>query len=42
VLAIALDLSPDAALRFVIDHLSLTQIDRLDKGWRIIAVNRRG
>jgi alpha-ribazole phosphatase len=42
VLAIALDLSPDAALRFVIDPLSLTQIDRLDKGWRIVAVNRRG
>ena len=42
VLAIALDLSPDAALRFVIDPLSLTQIDRLDKGWRVVAVNRRG
>jgi alpha-ribazole phosphatase len=41
VLAIALDLSPDAALRFVIDPLSLTQIDRLDKGWRVVAVNRR-
>ena len=42
VLAIALDLSPDAALRFVIDPLSLTQIDRLDNGWRVVAVNRRG
>lgn len=41
VLAIALDLSPDAALRFVIDPLSLTRIDRLEKGWRIVAVNRR-
>jgi alpha-ribazole phosphatase len=41
VLAIALDLSPDAALRFVIDPLSVTQIDRLDKGWRVVAVNRR-
>jgi alpha-ribazole phosphatase len=41
VLAIALDLSPDAALRFVIDPLSLTQIDRLDNGWRVVAVNRR-
>jgi len=40
-LAIALDLSPDAALRFVIDPLSLTRIDRLDKGWRVVAVNRR-
>jgi alpha-ribazole phosphatase len=42
VLAIALDLSPDAALRFVIDPLSLTLIDRLDNGWRLVAVNRRG
>ncbi len=42
VLAIALDLSPAAALRFVIDPLSLTQIDRLDNGWRVVAVNRRG
>ena len=42
VLAIALELSPDAALRFVIDPLSLTQIDRLDNGWRVVAVNRRG
>jgi len=41
VLAVALDLSADAALRFVIDPLSLTQIDRLDKGWRIVAVNWR-
>ena len=31
VLAIALDLEPDAALRFVIDPLSLTRIDRLDQ-----------
>ncbi len=41
VLAIALDLSPDAALRFVIDPLSLTRIDRLDNGWRVVAVNLR-
>jgi alpha-ribazole phosphatase len=41
VLAIALDLAPDAALRFVIDPLSLTRIDRLDNGWRIVAVNQR-
>jgi alpha-ribazole phosphatase len=41
VLAIALDLAPDAALRFVIDPLSLTRIDRLDSGWRIVAVNQR-
>jgi alpha-ribazole phosphatase len=40
-LAIALDLSPDTALRFVIDPLSLTRIDRLEGGWRVVAVNRR-
>jgi len=40
-LAIALDLAPDAALRFVIDPLSLTRIDRLDGGWRIVVVNQR-
>lgn len=41
VLAIALDLGPDAALRFVIDPLSLTRIDRLETGWRVGAVNQR-
>jgi alpha-ribazole phosphatase len=40
-LAIALDLNPDGALRFVIDPLSLTRIDRLDKSWRVVAVNQR-
>jgi alpha-ribazole phosphatase len=40
-LAIALDLTPEAALRFVIDPLSLTRIDRLGRGWRVLAVNRR-
>lgn len=40
VLAIALDLTPDSALRFVIDPLSLTRIDRLDGGWRVVAVNQ--
>lgn len=39
ILAIALDLTPDAALRFVIDPLSLTRADRLPGGWRIGAVN---
>uniref|UniRef100_E6VDD6 Phosphoglycerate mutase n=1 Tax=Rhodopseudomonas palustris (strain DX-1) TaxID=652103 RepID=E6VDD6_RHOPX len=39
-LAIALDSSPDAALSFVIDPLSLTRIDRLGSGWRIDYVNR--
>ena len=41
-LAIALELSPDAALRFVIDPLSLTRIDRLEAGWRVVTVNRSG
>ncbi len=41
VLAVALELSPDAALRFVIEPLSLTRIDRLDNGWRVVAVNLR-
>src|ERR1700752_4149425 len=40
-LAIALDLTPDSALRFVIDPLSLTRIDRLEKGWRVVSVNQR-
>jgi alpha-ribazole phosphatase len=40
-LAIALELEPDAALRFVIDPLSLTRIDRLVNGWRVVAVNQR-
>ena len=40
-LAIALDLKPDGALCFVIDPLSLTRIDRLDNGWRVVAVNQR-
>jgi alpha-ribazole phosphatase len=39
-LAIALDIEPDNALRFVIDPLSVTRIDRLNNSWRIIAVNR--
>jgi alpha-ribazole phosphatase len=41
VLAIALDLAPDSALRFVIDPLSLTRLDRLEHGWRVVAVNQR-
>ena len=41
VLAIALDLAPDAALRFVIDPLSVTRIDRLESAWRVVAVNQR-
>ena len=40
-LAIALDLSAENALRFVVDPLSLTRIDRLGSAWRVGAVNRR-
>ncbi len=40
ILAIALDMVPDAALRFVVDPLSLTRIDRLENGYRVIGVNR--
>jgi alpha-ribazole phosphatase len=39
-LALALEISPDNALRFVIDPLSLTRLDRLDNAWRVAAVNR--
>jgi alpha-ribazole phosphatase len=38
-LAIALEMAPERALRFVIDPLSLTRIDRLTGGWRVICVN---
>jgi len=40
-LCIALDLTPQAALRCVIDPLSLTRIDRLATGWRVVSVNQR-
>jgi alpha-ribazole phosphatase len=40
-LCIALDLTPQGALRFVIDPLSLTRIDRLATGWRVVSVNQR-
>ena len=38
-LAIALDLVPESALRFMIDPLSLTRIDRIAGGWRVVGVN---
>jgi alpha-ribazole phosphatase len=38
-LAIALDLSPETALRFAIEPLSLTRIDRVAGGWRVVGVN---
>lgn len=40
-LCVALDLTPEAGLRFVINPLSLTRIDRLSKGWRVVSVNQR-
>ena len=39
-LAIALEMAPESALRFAIDPLSLTRIDRLVSGWRVCCVNR--
>lgn len=39
-LAIALDIAPERALRFAVDPLSLTRIDRLARGWRVVCVNR--
>jgi alpha-ribazole phosphatase len=38
-LAIALEMAPESALRFAIDPLSLTRIDRLTNGWRVVCVN---
>ena len=39
-LCIALDIDPKAALSFVIQPLSVTRIDRLRDGWRIVSVNQ--
>jgi alpha-ribazole phosphatase len=39
-LCIALDIAPSAALRFVIEPLSITRIDRLEHGWRVVCVNQ--
>jgi alpha-ribazole phosphatase len=39
-LCIALDITPTAALRFVIDPLSITRLDRTRNGWRIVSVNQ--
>jgi alpha-ribazole phosphatase len=39
-LAVALDIAAQSALRFVIDPLSLTRLDRLENGWRVVGVNR--
>ena len=39
-LAIALDIAAETALGFVIDPWSLTRLDRLDRTWRVVWVNR--
>jgi alpha-ribazole phosphatase len=39
-LSIALDIAPESALRLVVEPLSLTRIDRLAGGWRVVCVNR--
>jgi alpha-ribazole phosphatase len=39
-LCMALDIEPQATLRFAIDPLSLTRIDRLDGGWCVMSVNQ--
>ncbi len=38
-LAIALELTPEQALRFTVEPLSLTRIDRVAGGWRVVGVN---
>lgn len=38
-LAIALEIDPESALRFAIAPLSLTRIDRLTNGWRVVCVS---
>ncbi|UPJ48026.1 histidine phosphatase family protein [Bradyrhizobium sp. 200] len=39
-LCTALDIAPQAALRFVIHPLSITRIDRLRDDWRVVSVNQ--
>jgi alpha-ribazole phosphatase len=39
-LCIALDVAPASALRFLIEPLSITRIDRLRQGWRVLSVNQ--
>ncbi len=38
-LAVALDLSPAAALRFAVETVSLTRIDAVAGAWRVLGVN---
>ncbi len=39
-LAVALGISPYAALSFAIDHVSLTRIEAVGEAWRVVGVNR--
>ena len=39
-LCIALEIEPQAALRFAVDPLSLTRVDRLRGNWRVMSVNQ--
>jgi alpha-ribazole phosphatase len=39
-LSIALDVVPAAALRFVVEPLSITRLDRTRNGWRVVSVNQ--
>jgi alpha-ribazole phosphatase len=39
-LAIALGIAAENALSFVIEPWSLTRLDRLDRAWRVVCVNR--
>jgi alpha-ribazole phosphatase len=39
-LCIALDIAPAAALRFVIEPLSITRIEQVRNGWRVVSVNQ--
>lgn len=41
ILGIALETTPESALRFVVAPLSLTRIDRIAGSWRVRYVNRR-
>lgn len=38
-LAMALDIPPESALSFVIEPLSMTRLDAVDGGWRVLGVN---
>jgi alpha-ribazole phosphatase len=40
-LAVALGITPENALRFVINPLSITRLDRLADAWRVVTVNGR-